>query len=143
MLGEQDEGASDPDSEDEPDSEVELEISNPFELTPALKFGALFLVIIGGVYLARQFFGRSGAYVASFLSGLFNMDAVSVAVARMLEAESVVLDTANNAVIIGVLANSASKAAMSWFLGSRRLGLYVAGGLIPTVVVGVAAIFVF
>ena len=143
VSGEETEGASDADSAEEPDSEVELEISNPFELTPALKFGALFLVIIGGVYLARQFFGRSGAYVASFLSGLFNMDAVSVAVARMLEAKSVVLDTAINAVIIGVLANSASKAAMSWFLGSRRLGLYVAGGLIPTVVVGVAAIFVF
>jgi uncharacterized membrane protein (DUF4010 family) len=128
----------DPESDSGADA---LDITNPFQLTPALKFGGIFVVIIGVVYLARQLFGQSGAYVASFLSGLVNMDAVSVAVARMVEAQSVVLETAVNAVIIGVLANSMSKAVMSWLFGSRRLGLYVAGGLIPTVAVGIAVIF--
>lgn len=126
--------------DEEADGGDALDITNPFQLTPALKFGGIFVVIIGVVYLARQLFGQSGAYAASFLSGLVNMDAVSVAVARMLEAQSVVLETAVNAVIIGVLANSMSKAVMSWLFGSRRLGLYVAGGLIPTVAVGVGVI---
>ena len=118
------------------DGERDLEISNPFELSPALKFGALFAVIIGGVYLARQFYGSSGTYAASFLSGLANMDAISVTIARMVESESVSTIIGVRGVVIAIIANSISKAVLSLVLGSRRLGGYVALGLLPMIAVG-------
>lgn len=123
------------------DPEDDLEISNPFELAPALKFGLLFVFIIGGVHLAKQLFGSSGTYVAAFLSGLANMDAISVTIARMSEAGDVTDLVGVRSVVIGIVANSLSKAALSAIIGSRRLGLYVALGLLPTVLVGLAAVF--
>lgn len=120
----------------------DLEISNPFELSPALKFGALFVLIIGVVYIARQSFGSSGTYGAAFLSGLANMDAVSVALARMTEAGNASVDVGMRGVVIAILANSLSKAVMAAALGSKRLGLYVAAGLIPMAGVGLVAVLV-
>ncbi len=119
-----------------PPPEEELEISNPFELTPALKFGLLFLVIIGGVELADQAFGASGTYAASFVSGLANMDAISITLAQKVEDGDVPRLLGTRGVVIAIIANSFSKAAMSFALGSRKLGLYVLAGLVPMALVG-------
>lgn len=126
---------------DSAEGEQELDISNPFELAPALKFGLLFAVIIGVVHVARQSFGSSGTYIAAFLSGLANMDAISVTLARMTEAESVVAMVGARGVVIAIVANSISKAIMSFLFGSVRLGLYVLVGFIPMVGLGLAAVF--
>ena len=140
------EGESEPrdpaDAEDEDELPSHLEISNPFELAPALKFGLLFVVIIGVVNLAKQFFGSSGTYVASFLSGLANMDAISIAVGRMVEAGDIASLIGVRGVVIAVLANSLTKVIMSFVLGSRRLGLYVMLGLLPMATVGMIVVFV-
>ncbi len=127
--------------EEESEVEEELEISNPFELAPALKFGLLFAFIIGGVHVAKHSFGNYGTYVAAFLSGLANMDAISVTIARMSEAGDITNRIGVQSVVIGIVANSLSKAALSAVVGSRRLGMYVALGLLPTVLVGLGAVF--
>jgi len=119
----------------------DLEISNPFELAPALKFGLLFMVIIGGVELAHRAFADSGTYVASLLSGLANMDAISVTLARMVETGDVTDLIGARGVVIAVIANSFSKAAMATMIGSKRLGAYVMAGLIPTAAVGGAVVY--
>ncbi|MFB6375043.1 MAG: MgtC/SapB family protein [Bradymonadaceae bacterium] len=123
------------------DADDDLEISNPFELSPALKFGLLFMVIIGGVELAHQAFENSGTYVASLLSGLANMDAISVTLARMVESGDVTDLIGARGVVIAVIANSFSKAAMATMLGSKRLGAYVVAGLLPTAAVGGAVVY--
>lgn len=134
-LGE-DEKSGDGAPEDDEEPEDDLEISNPFELTPALKFGLLFVIIIGGVEVANQTFETSGTYIASFVSGLANMDAISITLAQMVEGGDVVRIVGTRGVIIAIIANSFSKAAMSFALGSKKLGLYVLGGLLPMAVVG-------
>jgi uncharacterized membrane protein (DUF4010 family) len=139
LIGEDEKtGDSGPDADDdlEEDAEDDLEISNPFELTPALKFGVLFVAIIGGVEVANQTFETSGTYIASFLSGLANMDAISITLAQMVESEDVVRIVGTRGVVIAIIANSLSKAAMSFVLGSKKLGMYVLGGLLPMVLVG-------
>jgi len=113
------EGGEEIESLDE-EAEDELEISNPFELAPALKFGLMFAVIIGGVHLAKQFFGNSGTYVAAFLSGLANMDAISVTIARMAESGDITNLIGVRGVVIGIVANSLSKAVLSAVVGSAR-----------------------
>jgi uncharacterized membrane protein (DUF4010 family) len=131
--------------EDEPDlaeedAEEELDISNPFRLGPALKFGLLFVVIIGAVHLAQVYFGDSGTYVAALISGLADADAISIAMARMAAADDVTMATATRAIVIAILANSFVKAGISAFLGSRKLGMYVAAGLLPMLIAGVLAL---
>lgn len=146
MMDEPEEAVADTeraDAEQDADRDAgeELEIDNPFELAPALKFGLLFAAIIGVVHVAETAFGSSGTYVAAFLSGLANMDAISVTMARMTESESIASMIATRGVVIAVVANSLSKAVMAAVFGSLRLGAYVAAGLIPTIGVGLGVVF--
>jgi len=141
MIEEPDESVPDGGQEDETSGDDELEIDNPFELAPALKFGLLFAVIIGVVHVAETAFGSSWTYLAAFLSGLANMDAISVTMARMTESESIASVVATRGVVIAIVANSLSKAVMAAGFGSLRLGAYVAAGLVPTIGVGLWAVF--
>lgn len=129
---------------DEPDEDEaagdKLRITNPFRLGPAIKFGLLFVVIIGLVYLAREYYGNSGTYAAALISGLADADAISIAVARMQGSGAVTMDTATRAIVIAVLANSFVKAGISAVMGSRKLGMYVAVGLLPMVAAGTLAL---
>ncbi|MFP4598970.1 MAG: MgtC/SapB family protein [Persicimonas sp.] len=125
------------------DAEDELDITNPFRLGPAIKFGLLFVLIIGVVHLAREYFGSSGTYVAALVSGLADADAISIAVARMAESGELSMVVATRAIVIAILANSFVKAGISAFLGSRKLGLYVTAGLLPMLICGgVALLFI-
>ena len=131
------------DGADEQEEEDDLDVTNPFRLGPALKFGALFVLIIGGVHLARTYFGSSGTYAAAAISGLADADAVSIAVARMADAGDTTHTTAVRAIIIAMVSNSLVKAGLAAFLGSYRLGLWVALGLLPMIVAGVASTWLF
>ncbi|MFW5968675.1 MAG: MgtC/SapB family protein [Persicimonas sp.] len=122
------------------EAEEELDITNPFRLGPAIKFGLLFVLIIGAVHLARTYYGSSGTYVAALISGLADADAISIAMARMEEGGDVDKVTATRAIVIAIWANSLVKAGISFVLGSKKLGGYVALGLLPVLIAGAGAL---
>lgn len=120
-----------------------LELDNPFQLGPALKFGLLFVGIIGAVEVARIFYGNSGTYLAALLSGFVGVNAISIALARMAENGNLSAIVATRGIVIAILANSLVKGAIASFLGSKKLGLYVTVGLIPMIAAGIGVSFVF
>ena len=124
------------DDEREDETSESLGITNPFRLVPAIKFGLVFILIIGLVHLARTFFGQSGTYIASFLSGFTGVNAISIALARMQESGEATMLIVNRAIILAVLANALAKITLCATLGSKKLGLHVALALLPTFVVG-------
>jgi uncharacterized membrane protein (DUF4010 family) len=134
-----------PDGEDEDEGESDnaedLDITNPFRLGPALKYSVLFVVIIGIVHLAKVYLGTSGTYLTALVSGLVEANAISIALARMQSAGDITMLIATRAIVIAILANSFIKAGISGVLGSKKLGLQVALGLIPMLVAGAAAVF--
>lgn len=124
------------------EQEPELEMDNPFQLGPALKFALLFVLIIGGVQIANQYYGPEGTYVAAFLSGLADADAVSLDMARRASDGSIGALISTRVIVIAILSNSLVKAGISGVLGSRQLGVNVFLGLLPMIVVGIAVSFV-
>lgn len=125
------------DSAEEPD----LELQNPFELAPALKFAALLTAIIGGANFLQQYYGDGAIYIAAVFGGLAETNAISLAIARLENLGELSPDTATRAIVIAILANSFVKAGLSAFIGSRRLGSYVALGLVPILAAGLGATF--
>lgn len=121
-------------------SDEQLHITNPFRIGPALKFGLIFVVIIGLVHLAKIYFGSAGTYVAALISGLAEANAISIAIARMQEAGDINAVVATRGVVIAILANSFVKAAICSVVGTKRLGLYVALGLVPMLAAGTVAV---
>jgi uncharacterized membrane protein (DUF4010 family) len=89
-----------------------LEISNPLELWQAIKFGVLFGIIIVVARAAQFFFGTAGVYVSSFLTGLTEVDAITLSLSK-LEQGSLVSTVAVHGIIIATLANTVVKALIS------------------------------
>jgi len=119
-----------------------VEASNPFELTSALQFGVLFTVILFVARAAQVYLGDAGVYLSSVLSGLTDVDAITLSMAR-LSGTAVTPAVAARAVVLAALANTAVKAAMAFVLGSAVLRKYIAFTFGALFVVGAGAALAF
>ncbi|MGA1626883.1 MAG: MgtC/SapB family protein, partial [Prochlorothrix sp.] len=63
-------------------SPSKLEMTNPLELKTALKYGLLLMLILVVVRGAEAYFGDAGVYVVAAISGLADVDAVSISLSK-------------------------------------------------------------
>jgi uncharacterized membrane protein (DUF4010 family) len=115
----------------------EYRINNPLKLSTAIKFGALFAIVLVVVEYAQTFLGSSGVYLASMLAGLTDVDAIALSVTRLADSAQLASDVAGVAVIIAALMNTVSKGAISYFSGSPELRRPVISALVLMIIVGV------
>jgi len=97
------------------------EIENPLKLSTAIKFGLLFAIALILLEYAQSFLGSTGVYLASFLSGLTDVDAIALSATRLAADAQLSLDVAGNAVVIAALMNTVSKGAICYFSGTPEL----------------------
>lgn len=100
----------------------------PYSLQTALGFG-LFLAVIGvAVPLVEGWIGREGIYAVAALSGVADVDAITVSLAAALGSTAVTINSACLGIAIAVVTNLLSKAVMTAVAGSMALALRVALG---------------
>jgi len=58
---------------------------NPAELLPALIFGGLYALVLLGAAAAHDYFGPGGLYSVAVISGLHDLDAITLSTARFME----------------------------------------------------------
>ncbi len=125
------------------DQELPLpEIQNPTEIKAALSFGALYAIVLLAAAWLSDIAGSRGLYLLAFVSGLTDVDAISLSTMRLLEQGKLVADQAVLAIMIAYLSNLTFKFGMLAFVGgkvlARRTGLgmaAVAGGVLLGLVV--------
>lgn len=98
-----------------------LELKNPFDLLVVLEFGALLTLIMLLSKMLAAKAGSTGAYALAAVSGIVDVDAVSLSLAR-LAPDGLSVETAGYAVLIAIAANSLTKVALGWTTGGRSLG---------------------
>ncbi|MFW6307497.1 MAG: MgtC/SapB family protein [Campylobacterales bacterium] len=103
----------------------EIVFSNPLEFSEALKMGVIFGVIFGALSLINNYSGDIGVYLASFLSGLSDVDAIVLSLSELFRNEEIVATTATIGIILASIANTVTKIAISFVVGSRSLGMYL------------------
>lgn len=103
-----------------------VKLSNPLRLTSAVTFGVLFSLVIVIVRAASDAFGDFGVYAASALSGLTDVDALTLGAANLAALGEIELHVAGAAVILGALVNTLAKGFMVWTIGSTALRASVA-----------------
>lgn len=108
-------------------------LHNPFELANALKFGLLLSVILVVSIGARELFGDTGLYILAFVSGLADVDALTLSTARM-SLDTLAAGTARNAILIAVFTNTGVKLLLAYTIGGLALGLRV-GAVVLTAIV--------
>lgn len=97
---------------------------NPLDLGAVLQFGALLTVVAILARLATRMAGGAGALVVAAISGVVDVDAITLSVAR-LDRATLALDIAAASIGLAVAVNTLSKAALTWWIGGAGLGFRV------------------
>ncbi len=119
-------------------AEPALKLDNPFEFWVALRFGLLLAIIMLLARAVPAWFGAEGLYALAAISGLADVDAISVSMARLAGGE-IAPELAAAAVGIAALTNTLAKVLYTFIAGHRAAALRVAAVLLLSAVAGVAA----
>ncbi|KIM07862.1 MAG: hypothetical protein KU38_10345 [Sulfurovum sp. FS08-3] len=114
--------------------------NNPLEISEALKLGLLFGVIFGSIAFFQSKMGDTGIYIVAFLSGLSDVDAITLSLSK-LALEQISMEVAINGIIIATVTNSLVKLGIVWILGGKRLGGVIALYYLITLAPIIGAIF--
>jgi uncharacterized membrane protein (DUF4010 family) len=106
----------------------EMTVRNPLQLGGALQMAVLFQAVLMVVHLAGDLWGASGVFTTAAVLGLTDVDALTVSMARGI-AETASPAVAATAIAVGVLSNTAMKAALALVFGARRFRIIAGGAL--------------
>ena len=115
----------------------EVDVKNPFSLMAAAKFGALFAIILLVVKIVQQTMPPSGLYAVAALSGLVDVDAITLSMAEL--AQSGEAHTAVIAIVIASLSNTLVKCGMAFVVAGFALGKPLLMATVATLLAGLAA----
>lgn len=116
----------------------ELDLSNPFQIVPALQFGALLVAI---ALLSRAFqawFGDTGIYLLAAVSGISDVDAITLTLSRMAD-NGLGETTAARAILLAAAVNTATKATLVAAICGGPMAVRV-GAALATAVAGGGAV---
>jgi uncharacterized membrane protein (DUF4010 family) len=103
------------------DEKSSLELRNPFEIRSVLAFAVLLTAISALTKIATAYAGDAGAYVLAAVSGIADVDAITLSMARPDGGASSPL-VATIAILIAVAVNTISKVFMAWGIGGSAIG---------------------
>ncbi|MFP5418472.1 MAG: MgtC/SapB family protein [Gammaproteobacteria bacterium] len=106
-----------------------LEMSNPTELRTALGFGAIYgLVLLAAAWLS-DWLGNGGLYVVALISGLTDLDAITLSSLRLHNLDKLSAGILVNVVTLAILANLVFKSILAFSVGGRRLARHAVAGM--------------
>lgn len=117
------------------------EQENPSELKPAIVFGVLYALVLLGVAVAKERFGTEGLYTVAVLSGLTDMDAITLSAVQLDRAQLSSVSVVWRMILIASLANLVFKLGVVAVLGSRKLLARMAALFGTAFVVGLLILF--
>jgi uncharacterized membrane protein (DUF4010 family) len=114
------------------------EPGDPSNLSAAVVFGVLYALVLLAVAAAKEYFGDRGLYLVAALSGLTDMDAITLSTAQLITAGRVSVDIGWRMMLLGALSNILFKGSVVAALGHPRLlariavlfGLSMVGGIL-------------
>ena len=111
---------------------------NPAELRGAFAFAVMFAAVLLAAAWAQHSLGERGMLAVAAVSGLTDVDAITLSTARMLQEGRVDASTATTSVVVAILANTSFKLAVTGFVGGYRFFLRALLLLGPMLTAGIA-----
>ncbi|MGA7748553.1 MAG: MgtC/SapB family protein [Gallionella sp.] len=109
------------------------ETSNPAELHTAIGFGLLYVAILLGSAWMQDIAGSRGLYVMALVSGLTDVDAITLSSLRLFNLGQLSEHQTVTSVALAIISNIAFKFGMVMFIGGWNLARLVATGFIAMV----------
>src|SRR5688572_9265727 len=116
---------------------------NPAELKSAITFGLLYAVISFLSAAAKDKFGIEGLYVVSILSGLTDMDAITLSTAKMAEQKSIDASLGWRLILIAFLANLVFKGGIAMVIAGKDFAKTIAVLFGIAILTGLTILFIW
>ncbi|MBI1753253.1 MAG: MgtC/SapB family protein [Acidobacteria bacterium] len=100
----------------------DMPVRNPFHLKRAMAWGLALAAVLLASAAARAWFGDRGLLIAAGVSGLADVDPITLAVSSQVREVGLPAVTAVLAIILAIGANTFSKACFAWVSGGRAFG---------------------
>ncbi len=111
-------------------------LRNPFEIMTALKFGALLALVMFLVRALRDGFGDMGIYVISVLSGITDVDTITLSMSR-LASEDLAASVAARAIVLASISSTLFKGLLTVFIARGKMATRVVVPLSLTALIGI------
>jgi uncharacterized membrane protein (DUF4010 family) len=95
-------------------------LKNPFRIFPALKFGFFFALVLFVAKFGQIYLGDKGLYLVSLVSGLVDVDAITVSISRLP-----VTDASIQALTLAMISNTFFKGLIFAIFGSKKVAVKV------------------
>ncbi|ASV74321.1 MgtC family [Thermogutta terrifontis] len=116
------------------------EHQNPTQLRSAIYFAVLYALVLYLIAWLKNNVGESGLYPLAILSGLHDMDAITISVSRMATGDQELAQHGWRYITAGALANMGTKTVLAGVMGNPRLGIRVALAFLPGLITGLILI---
>jgi uncharacterized membrane protein (DUF4010 family) len=122
--------------------EDDIEFDNPFKLTSALRFGAIYGGILLFSRVAVLYLGDAGVYLSSAISGSVSMSAVALSTADLYGRNAIDATAAVQSILIGLSTNILMNAGLTVTNGAERLRRPIAiGAVVFWLAIGLSFIY--
>ncbi len=108
------------------EADTSIDEDAPSEFKAAIVFALLYVAVLAGVAFAKERLGEGGLYTVAALSGLTDMDAITLSTAKLVKDQHLEASTGWRLILVGGCANLVFKALMVALIGSRRMLMPVA-----------------
>lgn len=115
------------------------ETGNPAELKYALLFGLIYALVLLAVSAGEDFFGHKGVYIVSLISGLTDVDAITLTNARIAGKGTLGNSQAAISILIAYVSNLGFKLTLVGVIGTRVMFRWT---LLPFVCLAIPALLV-
>ncbi len=121
------------------DIKKSVEIKTPFALKPAFEFALFYILIVFLASAMLEIFGDSGVLIVAFLSGIADVDAITISLSTL----SLQGELENNLAVLGIViaafSNTLVKAGIAYSVGAKKFAkiiFMVFGGIILSGILG-------
>jgi uncharacterized membrane protein (DUF4010 family) len=98
-----------------------VRLANPLQLSAALGFGLALAVLFIAAAGLREWLGDAGLYAVAAAAGIVDVDAIGLTLADGAARGTVAATTAERAIVVAVLVNTAAKGALAAGIGGRPM----------------------
>jgi len=121
-------------------SKLVADHQNPTQLRSAIYFAVFYAIVLYLIAWLKNNVGESGLYSLAILSGLHDMDAITISVSRMAATDPQLAEQGWRYLAAGALANMGTKSVLAGVVGNPRLGVRVALAFLPGLITGLILI---
>lgn len=123
------------------DNATDLDVvADPLTFGPALSFGTLLAFVLLALHYLDAWFGNAGVHVVAALSGVIDIDAITISVVRLV-GDDLAVNAVATVISVATAVNTTVKAGIAIGMDGKTMGLRVGSIYAVSVTVDVEALW--